>query len=290
MSIKKDEYVMGDDVQILGNSSYVLVRSDEVEERDWMVRSPVCPLLSQHHVAHSGILKAQFPFEIVRADQSGSYMMACFGGEGRVLVDGAWKTVRSGEACLLPPFVRNAFKCVEGKHWEFCWVRYLESRERKPIVSQNSPVLKNYDNAPLRSAIEGLYAETRGAMNPGVLGHWVELVHQYTLRFAQPHDSDDRLWRLWNRVEPELERKWSLFELSEIAHVSEEHLRRLCRKRYGRSPMQHLTFLRIQRAKNLLSSTDEKIETIAHLVGYENPFTFSSLFKKWVGWSPSRYR
>jgi AraC-like DNA-binding protein len=115
-------------------------------------------------------------------------------------------------------------------------------------------------------------------------------VHQYALRFAQPHDSDDRLWRLWNRVEPELERKWSLFELSEIAHVSEEHLRRLCRKRYGRSPMQHLTFLRIQRAKNLLSSTDEKIETIARLVGYENPFTFSSLFKKWVGWSPSRYR
>ncbi|MDG2256170.1 MAG: hypothetical protein P8L49_14555, partial [Opitutaceae bacterium] len=105
MSVKEDEYVMRDDVQILGNSSYVLVRSDEVEERDWMVGSPVCPLLSQYHIAHSGILKTQFPFEIVRADQSGSYMMACFGGEGRVLVDGAWKTVRSGEACLLPPFV-----------------------------------------------------------------------------------------------------------------------------------------------------------------------------------------
>lgn len=290
MPINGDDKEVRDDVQVLGNSSYLLVRSDEVEERDWMAGSPVCPLLSQHHVAHAGILRARYPFEIVRADQSGSYMMACFGGEGRVLVDGAWKTVRSGEACLLPPFVRNAFKCVEGYPWEFCWVRYLESRERKPIVSQNSPVLRNYDNAPLRAAIEGLYWETRGAMNPGVLGHWVELVHQYALRFAQPHDSDDRLWRLWNRVEPELERKWSLYELSEIAHVSEEHLRRLCRKRYGRSPMQHLTFLRIQRAKVLLSSTDEKIETIARLVGYENPFTFSSLFKKWVGWSPSRYR
>jgi len=290
MPINGDDKEVRDDVQVLGDSSYLLVRSGEVEERDWMAGSPVCPLLSQRHIAHAGILRARFPFEIVRADQSGSYMMACFGGEGRVLVDGAWKTVRSGEACLLPPFVRNAFKCIEGHPWEFCWVRYLESRERKPIVSQNSPVLRNYDNAPLRAAIAGLYWETRGAMNPGVLGHWVELVHQYALRFAQPHDSDDRLWRLWNRVEPELERKWSLYELSEIAHVSEEHLRRLCRKRYGRSPMQHLTFLRIQRAKVLLSSTDEKIETIARLVGYENPFTFSSLFKKWVGWSPSRYR
>lgn len=278
------------DVLVLGESSYLLVRSDTVEERPWMAGSPVCPLLKQHHIAHAGVLRCQYPFEIVRTDQSGSYMMACFGGEGSVRVDGAWKTVRSGEACLLPPFVQNSFRCERGKPWDFCWVRYLESREQKPIVSQNSPVLKGYDYGPLKAAIEGLYSESSGDSSPSILGHWVELVHQYVLRFAQPYDHDDRLWRLWNRVEPNLKRKWSLLELAEIAHVSEEHLRRLCRKRYGRSPMQHLTFLRIQRAKQLLSSTNDKIETIAHQVGYENPFTFSTLFKKWVGWSPSRYR
>ena len=278
------------DVQILGGSSFFLVRSDEVEDRPWMAGSPVCSLLKQHHIAHTGILRCQYPFEIVRMDQSGSYMMACLRGEGSVRVDGAWKTLKAGEACLLPPFVQNAFRCEQDKLWDFCWVRYLESREHKPIVSQNSPVLNSYDHLPLKAAIEGLYSESCGANSPGMLGHWVELVHQYTLRFAQPHDYDDRLWKLWNRVEPRLERKWNLRELAEIAHVSEEHLRRLCRDRYGRSPMQHLTFLRIQQAKNLLSSTDDKIETIARLVGYENPFTFSTLFKKWVGWSPSRYR
>ena len=68
-----------------------------------------------------------------------------------------------------------------------------------------------------------------------------------------------------------------------IAHVSEEHLRRLCRRRYGRSPMQHLTFLRIQRAKYLLSSTDDKIDSIARAVGYENPFTFPRLQAGWAG-------
>ncbi len=279
-----------EDVLVLGDSTFLLVRSDAVEERPWMAGSPVCPLLKQHHIAHVGILRCQYPFEIVRTDQSGSYMMACFGGEGSVRVDGAWKTIRSGEACLLPPFVQNSFRCKKDKPWDFCWVRYLESREQKPIVSQNSPVLKDYDGGPLKAAIEGMYSETCGMNSPSILGYWVELAHQYALRFAQPHDYDDRLWRLWNRVEPDLHRKWNLRELAEIAHVSEEHLRRLCRKRYGRSPMQHLTFLRIQRAKHLLSSTDDKIETIAHSVGYENPFTFSTLFKKWVGWSPSQYR
>ena len=278
------------DVQILGDSRFILTRSDEVEDRPWMSESPVCPLLKQHHIAHVGIFWARYPFEIVRSYQSGSYMMACFGGEGSVLVDGVWKSLGAGEACLLPPFVQNAFRCREDAPWEFCWVRYLESREQKPIVSQNSPVLQAYDYAPMKAATEGLYAEASGSGAPGTLGHWVELIHQYALRFAQPQDYDDRLWKLWNQVEPQLDRRWNLAELAGLAHVSEEHLRRLCRRRYGRSPMQHLTFLRIQRAKYLLSSTDDKIDSIARAVGYENPFTFSTLFKRWVGWSPSRYR
>jgi len=144
--------------------------------------------------------------------------------------------------------------------------------------------------AGVLAAIRGLYAECAGARNPGCLDHWIDLIHHYVLLFAQPHDYDDRLWRLWQTVEPKLDRKWTLAELADIAHVSEEHLRRLCRQRTGRSPMQHLTFLRMQRAKHLLRTTDDKIETIAHAVSYENPFTFSTLFKRWVGWSPSKFR
>jgi len=42
-------------------------------------------------------------------------MLACFEGEGVVLVDGGWKRIRKGQACLLPPFVMNALKCLPGK-------------------------------------------------------------------------------------------------------------------------------------------------------------------------------
>lgn len=278
------------DVQILGESRYRVVRFDDSDPREWLSDSPICPLLAQHHIAHVGILWARYPFEIKRNYQSGSFMMACLSGEGRVLVDGSWKTLRAGEACLLPPFVLNTFKCMSGKPWDFCWVRYLESRETKPIVSSHSPVTGRYDHAPMLSAIEGLHAECLGQNNPAAQDHWIDLIHHYVLRFAQPHDSDERLWKLWQRVEPRLSRKWTLAELADIAHVSEEHLRRLCRQQYGRSPMQHLTFLRMQRAKYQLSTTDDKIETIAKSLSYENPFTFSTLFKRWVGWSPSEFR
>jgi AraC-like DNA-binding protein len=54
--------------------------------------------------------------------------------------------------------------------------------------------------------------------------------------------------------------------------------------------MQHLTFLRMQRAAELLFSTDEKVARIAEQVGYSDPFAFSVAFKKWTGCPPSEFR
>lgn len=282
------------DITILGGeSSQFGVRGRQAissGDRPWLADAPECPLLAIHQIAHIGIMRARFPYEILRNRQSGTYLLACFEGEGEVLADGAWKRIRAGHACLLPPFVRNALRCVRDKPWHFAWVRYEESREVMPILSAVSPVVGPYDAIPLRRAVEGLHAEASGPHAAAPLHHWTELIHHYVLRFAQPTQPDDRLWRVWHEVEKSLARDWSLTDLAALACVSEEHLRRLCRRRLGRSPMQHLTFLRMQRARHLLSVTDEKIETIARAVGFRSVFSFSNIFKKWIGWRPSEQR
>ena len=279
------------DRQVLGKGTrYLVVRADPGDMRDWLQKGPLCPLLAQHHISHAGIMHAQPPFEVIRSDLSGTFMLACFEGEGAVLADGEWKRIRAGQACLQPPFGKNALKCVPGKPWSFAWVRYRESRETRPIVSSLSPVTGSFPAAPLKAAIEGLHAEASSSQGVSALHHWSELVHHYVLRFAQPHQSDDRLWRVWQRAEADLARPWTLAELAGIACMSEEHLRRVCRKELGRTPMQHLTFLRLQRARHLLSITDDKVEVVARAVGFESAFTFSNTFKKWIGWRPSEHR
>ncbi len=86
------------------------------------------------------------------------------------------------------------------------------------------------------------------------------------------------------RSPAQLDYEWTLSELARVAHVSGEHLRRLCTQQLGRTPMRQVTYLRMRRAAELLSTTDEKIESITHAVGYQNPFVFSNTFKKWIGW------
>ncbi len=291
MENKKTSRSLLVDHQILGeNTHYQAVKGSESEERDWLEEQPFCHLLDTPQIAHLGIMQAQSPFNIVRQKQSGTFMLSCFEGSGLIRVDGSWQRIQAGEACLLPPFIQNSLRCEPEQSWGFSWVRYLESETTNPIVSAHSPVASQFAPLPLKRAIEGLHAENQAAQNPAHMQMWIDLIQTYVYRFARPYQTDSRLWKTWSVVEQDLAYSWTLGEVAKIASVSEEHLRRLCKKELGRSPMQHVTFLRMQKAINLLTTTDEKIETIAHEVGYKSPFTFSNTFKNWVGWRPTEHR
>ena len=260
------------------------------DTRECRVRASECPVLAGHHLAHVGVADAAAPYEIVRLDLGGTYFLSCSAGKGRILLDGRWQFIREGWACLAPPHALLAFHAVPGSRWKFTWVRYEQQRGQRPPMSSSSPALAKFDPQPLRHAVLGLFQEMQSQTAPMAVSHWVELIHTYVRRFAQPWQTDDRLGHLWEFVAARLGEPWSLDRLAQKCHLSAEHLRRLCRRELGRSPMHHVIFLRMQLAAKHLAQTDDKIETIAHAVGYENAFVFSTTFKKWVGWRPSEYR
>ena len=53
---------------------------------------------------------------------------------------------------------------------------------------------------------------------------------------------------------------------------------------------QYLTLLRIAKAKDLLTSTNEKIDDIAIECGFNNRNSFIRSFKQAVGTTPGQYR
>ena len=260
------------------------------DTREMRVRASDCPALANHHIAHTGIADAAVPYEIVRLNLGGTYLLACFEGRGRIFLDGGWRLLRAGECCLAPPHALLAFKAVPGVRWRFAWVRYQQPPDQKPVIATSSPAVARFDPEPLRAAVLGLWHEMQSRTAPASVAHWVELIQIYVTRFASPWQTDDRLGHLWEHVASRLGEPWSLGMLAKYCHLSGEHLRRLCRRELGRSPMNHVIYLRMQLAARLLTTTGDKIETIAHDVGYENPFGFSTTFKNWVGWRPSEYR
>jgi AraC-like DNA-binding protein len=266
------------------------VRAANVESRPWIASFPVCQALNQYYMVHIGIQETVAPTRIVRTKQTSTYFLACIGGRGKVLIDGRWRICREGYACLLPAHTLNAFEAVRGSRWDFCWVCYQRPSGQRPIADVTSPVMARFDPLPLRSAILGLMYECNGPGQPTLIQEWTDLVHAYVLRFAQPTEQPDQLRLLWERVATNLADNWTLARLSREAGYSNEHLRRLCRRQLGRSPMHQVVYLRMRRAAELLASSGQTIESISHEVGYGNPFVFSNAFTRWIGWRPSEYR
>lgn len=270
-------------------SSLRVVRADATDARPWLASAPVCTALAHHAIRHLAVADMPAPFRIVRTRLGGSYFLASFGGEGRVLIDGRWKRCRPGSAVLLPPGTLQSFHTPARGRWQFCWVRYQERAGQKPLAAVQTPVLGRFDAEPLRLAILGLHRECSHSGAPAAIEHWVELIHHYVLSFAQPAQMDRRLWHLWENVARSLDRPWTVTEMADTANVSEKQLERLCRRELGRPPHQQLIWLRMRHAADLLTGSDAKIETIASRVGYQNPFVFSTTFKRVMGFSPSEY-
>jgi AraC-like DNA-binding protein len=266
-----------------------VVRADDRDPRPWLDGTPVCPALARHHVRHCGVASMPAPLEIVRTNLGGSYFLACHGGEGRVLIDGRWAPCRAGEAFLLPPWTMQAFRIPPRGRWEFSWVRYQERAGHAPLAAAQTPVIARFDPEPVRHAVLGLYEEARGSAVSAAVTLWADLVHLYVLRFAQPAAMDPRVWELWAKVEADLSRNWSLTDMAKATHLSEKQFQRLCLRNLGRTPRQHLIWLRMRHAGELLVAGEGKVSTVAGRVGYANPFVFSSTFKRVMGCSPSDY-
>ncbi|HEY0676891.1 MAG TPA: AraC family transcriptional regulator [Chitinophagaceae bacterium] len=80
-----------------------------------------------------------------------------------------------------------------------------------------------------------------------------------------------------------------LDEISSRAYLSRFHFHRLFTRIYRRTPHQYLTYRRLERAKDLLSE-NMPVTDVCNEVGFESIGSFSTLFKKEIGFAPQYYR
>ena len=78
-------------------------------------------------------------------------------------------------------------------------------------------------------------------------------------------------------------------ELARISELSTVYFRKLFTSIVGVSPIAYARQVRIEKAKEILSSDYGTLHAVARSLGYANSFDFSRDFKKHTGFSPSKY-
>ncbi|MBI9009908.1 MAG: response regulator [Tenericutes bacterium] len=82
----------------------------------------------------------------------------------------------------------------------------------------------------------------------------------------------------------------SLNLVSDVLDISISYLSMLLKKNKNITFNKYVIQVRMEKAKSLLETTNEKIITIAEICGYNEVYYFSHSFKKYTGNSPKKYR
>ena len=80
-----------------------------------------------------------------------------------------------------------------------------------------------------------------------------------------------------------------LDNISDQASFSKFHFIRLFKSIYGSTPNNYLIKVRIDKAKDFLSKGNSIAETCA-MIGFDSPTSFSGMFKRLVGKTPSAFQ
>lgn len=112
----------------------------------------------------------------------------------------------------------------------------------------------------------------------------------YMSLLAGPPHGDAAIARAQRLLEDAVSPAPTLGELARAAQLGERTFQRRFRKATGRSPLEYLQALRVERAKRLLATSGQSVAEIADAVGYGDPASFFRLFRHMAGVTPGEYR
>lgn len=211
-------------------------------------------------------------------------------------------TIKSGDIFLLFPHEWHTYHPDAGKGWTSYWIGFkgknMDDRVRAGFLSPEHPIyhvgysgeiLSLFNDALKVANEERAYHQQILA---GIVNHMIGLMYalqrNMILDKNKPHVEMMANARM--RIRETLEEDVSIQQIASEMGISYSNFRKLFKEFTGIAPSMYQQDLRLQRAKELLSSTDTSIKEIAYRLNFESPDYFSSKFKIKTGMRPSEYR
>ncbi len=219
-------------------------------------------------------------------------------GECEITIEGTSYRATRGQWFYIPAGVRHSYKNDPEKPFKKYWIEFgiapdplVFSRlymKRFVLISPNGKehaLFKRYtkikDIGTLASTLEVKSIIIR------LLASYLEKSETAN---ADLHSEHGILFAVRDHIDKNMDRKVTGTELAELLHIHPTHLIRVFKSITGQTPKDYIIYTKIERAKQLLLTTDCFIEDIAEMVGYYDASAFTSAFKKINSLTPKQYR
>ena len=210
--------------------------------------------------------------------------------------------LKAGNLFLLFPGEWHSYHPTGKQGWKCYWIGFkgknVDDRVKmgflaidKPIynVGFSADIVRLYEEAYKRAQEEAPYSQQILA---GIVNHLVGLMYalERNIELSKDHTRVDMINHARLRIRETLEADITIQQIAKELGTSYSNFRKLFKEFTGISPSLYQQDLRLQRAKELLSSTSLSIKEIAYRLRFESPDYFSSKFKIKTGMKPSEFR
>ncbi len=210
--------------------------------------------------------------------------------------------LREGDLWLLFPGEWHTYHPNPKTGWKSYWIgfkgRNMDDRVRagfltpqKPIyhVGFSDEIVRLYKEAYATAVAEAAYSQQLMA---GFVNHLIGLMYslERNIQLSRNQTHVDMISRARLRIREALESSLTIQQVADELGVSYSNFRKLFKEHTGISPAIYQQDLRLQRAKELLSTTDMSVKEIAYRLNFESPDYFSAKFKIKTGRRPSELR
>lgn len=210
--------------------------------------------------------------------------------------------LHAGDLFLVFPGEWHSYRPLPQTGWKSYWIGFrgpnmdirVEAgflRREKPIyhVGYSSELVRLYREALTAAQREEAYVQQLLA---GMANHLIGLMYslERNNELGQNHSHVDMINRARLRIRESLEQNVTIQQIAKEQGVSYSTFRKLFKEFTGVSPALYQQDLRLQRAKELLATTNLSIKEIAYRLCFDTPDYFSQKFKVKTGMKPRDYR
>jgi AraC-like DNA-binding protein len=229
-------------------------------------------------------------------------LIYCIEGKGTVNIVSEIYAISAGEFFIIPHGLKHAYETDENNPWTIYWCHF-KGLQADAIVGQIFLKEQSYryqiEFVPDRiDLFDQLYRFLEQGYSTENLTYVNLLFLQYLSSFAfremffeSCHTTQKKLAeKSILFMQENLEKTLSLADLAASENLSISHYSAIFKRKTGFSPIEYFNHLKIQKACQYLQFTELRVSEIALRIGISDPFYFSRLFSRTMGYGPKKYR
>lgn len=258
----------------------------------------------QLYVSHIGYFpKALYHFCQRPQGCVDNILFYCVQGKGYYTLDGHTFTLNPNQYVIVPATDKPLVYWSDTEDpWSIYWVHFtsdaLQAFNRAyHIVPEQGPQYIPHNEKGIRIWEEMYENLSRGYSPENLMNTNFCLYHLIaTFVFSQQQNQNSSspektiIRETIDYMKNNLDKTIRIEDFADLNKYSVSHFSKLFRLTTGMSPIEYFIHLKMQKACQLLYTEDSRVKQIAALLGYDDPYYFSRLFKKYMNTSPETYR